>query len=292
MNKKIVTARLSIFSNSFLIIIKLIVAILTGSISILSETIHSSMDLLASVVTYFSVSISETPADKGHPYGHGKFENISGVIEGILIFIAACWIIKESIKKITGHISIDKIGFGFMVMFVSTIINYFVSRQIFKVAKETESIALEADSIHLKTDVYSSLAVGIGLLLIWITGITFLDPLVAICVALFIVWESFILIKNAFSPLVDTAMSEDEIKIINDLLQVKSLAYHNLKTRRAGSDRFVDLHLEMPQEMSLKDVHAICDEIESDLSTRIKNLQINIHAEPKETSINTKQDIE
>ncbi len=287
MQKKIVFARMSIISNSFLIVIKLIVGLLTGSISIISEAIHSFLDLLASFMTYISVNISETPADKGHPYGHGKFENISGVIEGILIFTAAIVIIIESVKKILGHHIIEKIGLGCLVMLISAIVNFIVSTKLFKFAKETESIALEADAIHLKTDVYASLAIGTGLLLIWLTGLQFLDPIVAILVAVFIIWESVILIINAFSPLVDTSLSDRELKIINDLLQNKSLTYHDLKTRKAGSDRFVDLHLEMPQDMPLKDVHKICDEIEAELSLNIKNLQINIHAEPLETKMNT-----
>lgn len=285
MKIKAATAKLSIISNLLLIVLKLIVGIITGSVSILSEAMHSSMDLLASIIAYFSVSISGTPADKKHPYGHGKFENISGVAEALLIFVAAIWIIVEAVHKLTGHVKIENISYGIVVMFISTIVNYLVSNRLYKVAKETDSIALEADALHLKTDVYSSLAVGLGLILILFTGKTFLDPIIAILVAFFIIWEAFKLLKNAFSPLVDSAMTEEEIEIITGILELKSLSYHNLKTQRAGSDRFVDLHLEMPQEMTLKNVHSICDELELEISQKIKNIQINIHAEPKEVEI-------
>jgi len=282
MNRKIKVARLSIFSNTFLIIIKLIVGLMSGSVSIISEAIHSSMDLLASIIAFFSVKISDTPADKEHPYGHGKFENISGVAEAILIFIAAFWIIYEAVEKLMSNEPVGKLGIGFLVMFVSAGVNIFVSRKLYKVAKETESIALEADALHLKTDVYTSVGVGVGLLLIWITGLYFLDPIVAILVALFILRESYFLLRSAYFPLVDTAMVESEIQIIKDSLQNKSLHFHNLKTRKAGHYRFADVHLELPQNLSLKEVHDVCDEIENELISKIKNLEINIHVEPFE----------
>ena len=255
---------------------------MSGSVSIISEAIHSSMDLLASIIAFFSVKISDTPADKEHPYGHGKFENISGVAEAILIFIAAFWIIYEAVEKLMSNEPVGKLGIGFLVMFVSAGVNIFVSRKLYKVAKETESIALEADALHLKTDVYTSVGVGVGLLLIWITGLYFLDPIVAILVALFILRESYFLLRSAYFPLVDTAMVESEIQIIKDSLQNKSLHFHNLKTRKAGHYRFADVHLELPQNLSLKEVHDVCDEIENELISKIKNLEINIHVEPFE----------
>lgn len=285
MNKKVKTARLSIFSNTFLIAIKLLAGIFSGSVSIISEAIHSSMDLLAAIIAYFSVKISDTPADKEHPYGHGKFENISGVVEAILIFIAAFWIIYEAVVKIMNQDEVHEIGIGFVVMFVSAIVNLFVSKRLYKIAKETDSIALEADALHLKTDVYTSVGVGVGLLLIWITNLYFLDPIVAILVALFILRESYILLRNAFFPLVDTAMAEDEIQIIKTILQEKSLRFHNLKTRKAGHYRFADIHLELPQNLSLKQVHDICDEVENALMQKIKNMEINIHVEPSEDHV-------
>ena len=286
MNRKVKVARLSIFSNTFLIIIKLIVGLLSGSVSIISEAIHSSMDLLASIIAFFSVRISDTPADKEHPYGHGKFENISGVAEAILIFVAAIWIIYEAVEKLMSNDTVGKLGFGFVVMFISAIVNIIVSKKLYKVAKETESIALEADALHLKTDVYTSAGVGIGLLLIWITGLYYLDPIVAILVALFILRESYFLLRSAYFPLVDTAMAENEIQIITNELHNRSLQFHNLKTRKAGHFRFADIHLELSQNLSLKEVHDICDEVENELKGKIKNLEINIHAEPREENEN------
>jgi len=284
MNQKVKIARLSIFSNTFLIIIKLVVGLMSGSVSIISEAIHSSMDLLAAIIAFFAVRISDTPADKEHPYGHGKYENISGVIEAILIVIAAFWIIIEAVKKIFDNQPIDSIGIGFVVMFVSAGVNLVVSHRLYKVAKATESVALEADALHLKTDVYTSAGVGVGLLLIWITGLHFLDPIVAILVAVFILFEAFQLLKSAYFPLMDTAMAENEIQIIYDSFKNKSLSFHDLKTRKAGHYRFAELHLEMSHNLSLREVHDVCDELETELKSKIKNLQINIHVEPTETT--------
>jgi len=282
MTAKVKVASLSICSNTFLIIIKLLVGIFTGSVSIVSEAIHSTMDLLASIIAFFSVRISDRPADDTHPYGHGKVENISGVIEALLIFVASVWIIIESVKKILNPQEIESIGMGFLVMFISSGVNFIVSRQIYKVAKKEDSIALEADALHLKADVYTSLGVGFGLLLIWITNLNYLDPVVAILVAIFILKESFHLLKSAFNPLLDVKLSDEEIKIIKDEINKYSSIfcnYHDLKTRRSGPTKHIDLHLVVPENMSIKDAHDVCDKIEDDLETRLKNTHVMIHLE-------------
>jgi cation diffusion facilitator family transporter len=280
MNEKIRTARLSIFSNCSLILLKLVAGIFSGSVSIISEAIHSGMDLLASIIAFLSVRMSDNPPDKEHPYGHGKVENISGVIEAILIIIAAGWIIYEAILKIVQPEPIENIEIGIMVMAVSGFINFIVSRRLYRVAKKTDSIALEADALHLKTDVFTSIGVAAGLLLIWITGWKFLDPIVAISVAMLILKESYSLLKTAYSPLLDTSLSTEENKIIGDVITRRGLSFHNLRSRKSGQFRFADVHLELPETMILKDVHSICDEIESEIRNKISNIEIQIHVEP------------
>ncbi|MDD7794470.1 cation diffusion facilitator family transporter [Clostridium sp. 'White wine YQ'] len=283
MNRKTKVARLSIISNSILIFLKLIVGIFSGSVSIISEAIHSTMDLAASIIAFFSVRLSSRPADKNHPYGHGKFENISGVIEALLIFAASIWIIIESVNKIThpgGEVK--SFAVGFIVMFISAGVNFIVSRKLYKIAKEEDSVALEADALHLRTDVYTALGVGFGLLLIWITNLNFLDPVVAIIVALFILKEAFELLKNAFSPLLDVRLSDDEIMIIEDTIDNYNSVYcnfHNLRTRKSGSTKYIDLHLVVPENMSVKNAHNICDNIEDDLENKLRNTEVMIHLE-------------
>lgn len=287
MNPKVKVARLSLLSNSSLIIMKLIVGLFTGSVSIISETIHSTMDLLAAVIAFFSVKISDKPADDTHPYGHGKVENISGVIEALLILVASAWIIFEAVKKIINPGEIESVGIGFIVMFISAGINFMVSKKLYKVAKQEDSIALEADALHLKADVYTSLGVGSGLLLIWITGLNYLDPIVAISVAIFILKEAIELLRTAFIPLLDVKLSDEEINIIKDNIDKYASVYcnyHMLKTRKSGRIRYIDLHLVFPGNKSVKDAHDICDKIETDIGQALKYARVMIHLESSEKS--------
>jgi cation diffusion facilitator family transporter len=282
MNKKVRIARLSVFSNSFLILMKLVVGLISGSISIISEAIHSFMDLLASIIAFFSVKISDTPADERHPYGHGKFENVSGVIEAVLIFVAAFWIIYEAIRKILKPDEIENISYGFIVMLISAIINFIVSRKLYKVAKETESIALEADALHLKTDVYTSAGVAFGLLLIWITGYHLLDPIIAIFVALLILKESVELFLKAYSPLLDVSLSFKELETVKSIIQhycIDKVSFHDLRSRKAGNYNYVDFHLNLPENLTVKEAHQICDAIENDIRSNLKNTEVTIHVE-------------
>ncbi len=281
MKEKVSVARLSIISNTSLIILKVIAGLISGSVSIISEAIHSSMDLIAALIAFFSVKVSDNPPDSRHPYGHGKVENISGVIEALLIFVAAIWIIWEAVKKLRGGpFELESVGIGTAVMLISAIVNTLVSMRLYKVARETGSVALEADALHLKTDVYTSLGVAGGLGLIMITGIKILDPLVAILVALFIIFESYQLLKRAFSPLLDTAWKESEIKDLEKKLKQMEVSYHELRTRIAGNYLFIDLHIEIPENVSVGDAHKYCDRIEDELKTVYNNLNVTIHVEP------------
>jgi len=280
MNAKVKVARLSVASNTLLIVLKIAAGVISGSVSIISEAIHSSMDLVASLIALFSVKTSDIPSDKGHPYGHGKVENVSGVIEAVLIFVAAIMIIVEAIKKMIHPGEIEAIGWGAGVMFVAAVVNWIVSRKLYKVSKETDSVALEADALHLKTDVYTSLGVAIGLLLIWITGLTFLDPIIAILVAILILKESFHMLNRAFNPLLDSAWEDEEFDKLIIILKKMQVNYHDLKTRRAGHYRFIEFHIEMRGNTTLENVHHRCDSIEKRLKKEFDNLDVMIHEEP------------
>lgn len=281
MNAKTKVARLSIVSNTFLIMLKLIVGVLSGSVSIISEAIHSFMDLLAALVAFFSVKVSDNPPDLKHPYGHGKVENISGVIEALLIFVAAALIIIEAIKKLVGaSYELEHVWVGSVVMFISAGVNWVVSQKLYATAKKTNSIALEADALHLKTDVYTSVGVAIGLGIIFLTGIKWLDPLVAIGVAVLIIFESYSLLKKAFSPLLDTSWSNKEVNELKGKLDLLNVNYHDLRTRVAGSHRFIDMHIQLPEEVTVGNAHKYCDMIEDELSKSYENLSVTTHVEP------------
>ena len=185
-------AELSIISNVVLTILKIIAGIITGSLSILSEAIHSMSDFLASIITYFSVIKSSKPADNDHPYGHGKYEDMAGFIEGFLIISAAFFIIYKAFKKIIFGLPAETENhIGIIVMAVAVVANFIISSILIKVSKKSGSVSLYADGEHLRTDVYSSLGVLIGLVLIKITGHSVLDPLIAILVAVFILRTGF-----------------------------------------------------------------------------------------------------
>ncbi|NOR86540.1 MAG: cation diffusion facilitator family transporter [Bacteroidales bacterium] len=289
MDKKIKIARLSIFSNLFLIGLKLFTGLVTGSVSILSEAIHSGIDLIASAIAFFAVKISAKAPDKRHPYGHGKFENISGVIEGLLIFVAAFWIIYEAIHKIAHPSEVKLFQLAAGVMLISALVNFFVSRKLYKVAEETDSIALKADALHLKTDIYSSIGVGLGMLFIWITGWHILDPVFAIIVALFIMKESFDLTKDAISPLLDTQVNEKEYqKLHNDISRLtknRNVEFNHLRSRKSGATHIIDFTLIVPPQMTVIDSHDICDTIESEIKSNYLDTDISIHVEPMQNTV-------
>ena len=283
-NKKLKVAGLSVVSNSVLIALKIIAGIVSGSVSIISEAIHSGMDLVAAVIAFFSVRMSSKPADRKHPYGHGKIENVSGVIEGLLIFVAAGLIITEAVKKLFNPSEVSQTAIAAAVMIFSGIVNFFVSRTLYKTAKEEDSIALEADALHLKTDIYTSLGVGAGMLLIKITGITFFDPVIAILVAVLIIKEAWVLCKNAFGPLMDTRLSdEDESKIkeIMDIFKDEILDYHELRTRKSGNMKYIDFHMTVKEGITVKESHCLSDRIEQELEKALRNTSISIHFEPR-----------
>jgi len=288
--QKTQVALLSVASNTLLTFAKIVIGLISGSVSILSEGIHSALDLLAACIAFFSVKQSAKPADSKHAYGHGKIENVSGTIEAMLIFVAVILIVIEAVKKLIAITSgngaaLESNGLylGMALMGGSALINIFVSWRLMSVAKKTDSVALKADALHLRTDVYTSAGVFAGLLLIRLTGWYILDPIIALAVALMISKAAYSLIKEAFFPLLDVSLPESERTIITSVLsqhQDSFLEYHNLRTRKAGAQRYVDLHLVVPSIMSVGQVHELCDLIESEINAKLQGTQVLIHAEP------------
>jgi cation diffusion facilitator family transporter len=281
------TARLSVISNSGLVLMKFVVGFAIGSVSIISEAIHSSMDLIAAVIAFFSVRKSAEPPDAQHEFGHGKFEDISGLIEALLIFVAAILIIREALIKLLGepseHFTPSLLIFGIAVMGISALVNWYVSNRLMKVAKQSESIALESDAWHLRTDVYTSLGVFFGLILIRLTGITLFDPLFAIGVAIVIMKAAYDLTRRSFSDLIDHSIppaDEQRIqKIICDHASIYA-GFHDLRTRRSGPEIFIEFHLVVPGSITVLQCHDLSDHLESDLKIEFPRANITIHAEP------------
>ncbi len=281
--KKKLASSLSILSNGIIIIFKFVVGVVSGSISIISEAVHSLSDFLASVLTFFAVLRSSKPADKDHPFGHGRYEDVAGFIEGILIIFASFYIVFEACKKIINSASAEfDSTLGIIVMIIAIIANILVSRYLFYVAKKTDSVALHADAKHLATDVYSSLGVLIGLILIKITGIVLLDPLVAIFVALIILKTGISISKETLNNLLDGTLPDSELKIIEEILNnCKEInSYKNLKSRKLGPSRDIDVTLLCDENITLKNCHKICDFVEEKIKSSLPHVEITIHCEP------------
>ena len=281
------TARLSVISNTGLVLMKFIVGTAIGSVSIISEAIHSSMDLIAALIAFFSVRKSAEPPDAQHEFGHGKFEDVSGLIEALLIFIAAFLIIWEAGQKLLGEssevLNPELLLWGIAVMGISALVNWYVSNRLFKVGKQSESIALESDAWHLRTDVYTSLGVFIGLILIRLTGIAILDPLIAIGVAIVIMKAAYDLTRRSLSDLIDHSIPPADEKRIQEIICDHASIYagfHDLKTRRSGPEIFIEFHLVVPGNISVLQSHDLADHLEADLKTEFPRANITIHAEP------------
>ena len=241
-------AGLSITSNAVIIVSKLIAGIISGSISIISEAIHSLSDFLASVLTFFAVMRSSEPADKSHPYGHGRYEDMSGFIEGGLIVFAGLFIIYEAGKKFfTGFSMESENTLGICVMSFAVIANYLVSNYLFYVAKKSDSVSLYADAEHLRTDVWSSLGVLIGLVLIKITGLVILDPIIALIVAVFILRAGVKISKETLNNLLDGSLPVEDLNKIEEVIKSFEpkgiIGFKDLKTRRTGPTKEIELTL-------------------------------------------------
>jgi len=296
--RKVRVALLSVISNTALVILKLAAGLLSGSVSIVSEAVHSASDLLAALIALFSVRTSSRPADAIHPFGHGKIESISGIIEALLIFFAAAWIIWEAINKLIHPTAIETLGWGIGVMLISTLVNIVVSQMLFKVAKETDSVALEADAWHLRTDVYTSAGVMVSLALIWLGEKVFpgrhfhwLDPAAAIAVALLIVKAAYDLTEKSSRDLMDSRLPAEEEAWIGELIMEYRNhihGFHNLRTRKAGGIRFVEFHMKVNPHMTVIDSHHITDQITARIEARFPGASVTIHTEPCDGSCEKK----
>jgi len=281
--RKVKAAMLSIVSNSALVAMKLTAGIMMLSVSVLSEAVHSMIDLIAAVIANYSVRKAVQPPDKEHAYGHGKYENVAGIVEALLILFAAAIIIYEALSKALSGAGVEFLEIGIVIMGVSVVVNFFVSRYLSKVAEEEDSIALEADSLHLKTDVLTSLGVFAGLVAITLTGWHILDPVIAIVVAVIIIKAAYDLVMRSSRGLVDEKLpAEEEMVIRNVLIEhlPSYVEFHGLRTRKAGDQRFIDLHLVMKAEMSVEASHAIVDHLEVEIGKRLPHASIMIHVEP------------
>jgi cation diffusion facilitator family transporter len=280
------TAVLSVLSNSGLILLKVIAGTVTGSVALLTEAVHSSIDLIASIVAFLSIRKAEEPADESHRYGHEKVENLAAAIEGILILVGSAAIAFAAIRRLLQGGHVHTVGLGIAVVAFSIIVNVVVSAALARGARVTESPALEGDAAHLRTDALSSAAVLIALVLVSITGAQWIDSVVALIVAAVIVHTGVRLLAQSGQVLVDQSLPADEVDAIRDVIGRFAasgvVGYHELRTRRGGSRRYVDLHVQFAAGTSLEDAHRTAHELQDEIAGRLLHADVLIHLEPED----------
>ena len=291
-DQKRAVALLSVLSNTTLVVFKLIVGLLIGSISVISEAIHSAVDLVAALIALVAVRMAARAPNKQYPFGHGKVENVSGTIEALLIFLAAGWIVYEACEKLLHPRPLGTLGWGVLVMLISALANYGISSMLFKVGQRTESVALQADAWHLRTDVYTSAGVMLGLTIISVGSIVapgvnldWVDPVAAILVAILIIQAAYHLTVESALDLLDVSLPSEEVRRIRRRIlayapQVRGL--HDLKTRKSGSDRFAEFHIVVDSELPTRESHWITDQITTNIRRDFSSMTVTIHVEPCE----------
>jgi cation diffusion facilitator family transporter len=280
------TAALSVVSNSTLILLKIIAGTVTGSIAILTEAVHSSIDLVASIVAFFSIRKADEPADETHRYGHEKIENLAAAIEGILILVGSSAIAFEAIRRLIRGGRVSSIPLGLGVVAFSMVANVVVSTVIARNARATDSPALEGDAAHLRTDALTSGGVLVGLALVKATGAQWIDPAVALTVAAAIVVTGIRLLSRSSRVLVDEALPTGEVAQIRDTIANFSsrgvVGFHELRTRRAGSRRYVDVHVQFRAGTSLEEAHRTAHELQGEIADGLAGADVLIHLEPED----------
>jgi cation diffusion facilitator family transporter len=283
--RKTRAAGLSIASNSVLIVLKIVAGAVTGSIAILTEAVHSAIDLLASVVAFYSVRKAEEPPDPSHPYGHEKVENLAAALEGILILVGAAIIIYESVHRLITPSTVDTIGVGIGVVALSAVANFGVSGYLYRQARETGSPALEGDAAHLRTDAFTSLGVLVGLVLVKVTGAARFDPITALVIAAAIVWSGVRIVNRSSRVLVDEALPAAELEIVRQTIEAYDApevsGFHKLRARQAGSRRHIDLHVQFREGTTLERAHEVSHELQSAIAVRLRDADVLIHLEPE-----------
>jgi cation diffusion facilitator family transporter len=280
-------ASLSVASNSLLIALKVAAAAITGSIAILTEAAHSLIDLLASVIALTSVRKADDPADVEHPYGHEKVENLAAAIEGMLILVGAAVIIYEATHRLVVGAHVDTVGLGIAVMALSAIANFAISAFLGRQARRFDSPALEGDAAHLRTDALTSIGVLGGLLLVQLTGDSAFDSIAALAVAVAIVVSGLRIITRSSRILVDEVLPADEMDRIEaaiDGARTEEVAgYHRLRARRAGSRRYVDLHVQFRSGTSLERAHELAHGMRAAIEAELPAADVLVHVEPEES---------
>ena len=285
LNRRSRTVLFSISSNALLLTVKLTAGVMTGSVSILSEAVHSATDLVASIVAFMAVRSSASPPDESHNYGHGRFENLAGIFEGVILLGVGGWVIFGAVNGIVNGAELELLGLGIGVMALSAVVNLFVSSWLLRVARETDSRALEAEGYNLRTDVWGAAGVALGLIAALATDWTILDPIIAGLIGLVILWTALGLISGSTRVLLDESLPEEELAVIERVIEDEIeneeavRGFHKLRARKSGPQRHVDFHLQLRAQTTLGEAHKISDSLEERIGRNLPNADVLIHLE-------------
>ena len=280
--------RIVLFSacyNAFLLAAKLVSGLVTGSVGVLSEAVNSATDLVASLVALFAVRRSAAPPDESHNYGHGRFENLAGVFEGIVLVGVGAYVVYRAFDGILYGVEIGFLGLGVGVMLFSAVANFFVSRWLIRKSRENDSRAIEAEGYNLRSDVWAEGGVAVGLVAAWATGWTVLDPVIALCMGGLILFTAFRLISGSTRVLLDESLPEGELEVIERAIESEVenehavRGFHKLRARKSGPQRHVDFHLQLRAETTLGEAHKISDGLEERIRLSLPNTDVLIHLE-------------
>ena len=285
MNSKSLTrfAWLAIGGAVVTIALKATAYFLTGSVGVLFDAFESVGNLVAAVIALASLTIAQKPPDEEHSYGHTKAEYFSSIIEGVLIIVAAVVIGYAAVERLINPKDIEQVNIGLIVAAIASIINFLIARQLLKAGKKYGSITLEADANHLFTDVWTSVGVIVGVGIVAVTGITMLDPIIALLVALNIVYTGYQLIKRSALGFMDTAIAQEErdrLRLILEKHTGKTIKYHGLRTRQSGSRRFISFHLLVPGTWTVQKGHDLAEVVEKEIRGAIPGVTVLVHIEP------------
>ena len=276
---------LSILAAVVTLALKSAAYMLTGSVGLLSDAVESVVNLTAALTAYLSLHYAARPVDESHTYGHEKIEFFSSGLEGALILVAAVAIAWYAIRRLLVPEPLHPLGLGLTISLLASVVNGAVAVVLLRAGRQHSSIVLEADGRHLLTDVWTSAAVLAGLGLVWMTGVHMLDPLIALVVALNILWTGFDLIRRSFNGLMDHALPEAEQIAVRSAIEKHlgpHMDYHALRTRQAGRRRFVDFHLLVPGRLTVQQAHTLTGTIEDAVRGALPQVEVAVHIEPIE----------
>ena len=282
-NKKLRTALLSITVAIALIIIKLVFGVITNSVSILASAVDSFLDLSASSVNYFSIRKSEKPADHDHRFGHGKAEGLAGLFQCFVIGVSSIYLIYLSVWRLLNGGNLQALDLGIIVIVFSIIVSLLLARYIRRVAKETESIALNADSLHYQFDVYTNIGIVIALTIIKFTDLNLIDPIISIVIAVLIIWSAKDIVMQSLNILMDKELPEEVVTEIEEIIinhnpEVRS--FHKLRTRNAGSVKFIEFHVVLNYKLTFVKSHELAEDIIKEIEAVIPNSEVTVHVDP------------